>query len=262
MNSIPRLLCLATLATAAFAQTPTPSFVTSDPSLAGEIKVAKMQPNDTQPEAHMPPSATSNNQPDLQLRSIPDRTVLPTATVLRLKLTRSLSTASARPGEQFTATLTRPVEVEGLTIIPTGAAVNCRVERAHGARRFAGKPLLSIKARSVRMSNGEELNFTATVVDTATPRQLKVDEEGNVRGASPNPMNKIEMGALTGVGAVAGAVIAGPEGLLIGTASGAVVAAGHILIKHRELTLPVGTELIFELDAPASVSRPQMGGMQ
>jgi hypothetical protein len=75
-------------------------------------------------------------------------------------------------------------------------------------------------------------------------------------------MDKIELGTLAGTGAVAGAVIAGPEGFLIGTASGAAIAAGHIVVKHRELTLPAGTELIFELDSPASSARPQMGGMQ
>ena len=70
------------------------------------------------------------------------------------------------------------------------------------------------------------------------------------------------MGSLAGVGAIAGAVIAGPEGFLVGTASGVMVAAGHIVVKHHELTLPAGTELIFELDAPATAAHPQMGGMQ
>jgi hypothetical protein len=48
--------------------------------------------------------------------------------------------------------------------------------------------------------------------------------------------------------------------LLIGTASGAVLAVGHIIVKHRDLTLPAGTELIFELDSPATTARPQLGG--
>jgi hypothetical protein len=263
MNSFPRLLCMAALATAAFAQTPDTSFVTSDPSLAGENRTAN-QPSDqhrSKPSAYGASSASAN-QPDLQLRTIPERVLLPTATVLRLKLTSAISTASARPGQQFTATLTRPVEVGGQIVIPAGATVNCKVNRAHGARRLAGKPLLSIKAIGVRSASGDELSFSASVVDTGNPRHLDVDEEGSVRGASPNPLNKVELGALAGAGAIAGAVIAGPEGLLLGSASGAVVAAGHIAIKHRELTLPAGTELIFELDAPATSARPQQGGMQ
>jgi hypothetical protein len=239
MNSFPRLLCLASLATAAaFAQTNnSPS---ADPTLAALA-----------------------SPPDLQVRSPQERTVLPTATVLRLKLNRAVSTTTAKPGEQLTATLTQPVQVDGATVVPAGATVNCLVMRAHGASRFRGKPSLSIKAISVQTPTRGQLNFTASVVDTATPRKLDVDQEGRIRGVTPNPMDKIEAGALAGTGAIAGAVIAGPEGLLIGTATGAAIAAGHIIVKHRELTLPAGTELIFELDAPATLAtHPQMGGMQ
>jgi hypothetical protein len=202
----------------------------------------------------------SASQPVLQPRSSSGEIVLPTATVLRLKLLRSISTASARPGEQFFATLTRAVEVDGRAIIPAGTSVTCRVDDAHSARRWARKPSLSIKALSVRTPSGEVLDFTASVIDTATPRRLDVDQEGRVHGVTPNPMDKVELGSLAGVGLVAGAVIAGPEGLFIGTASGAALAAGHIVVKHRNLTLPAGTELIFELDEPATITRPQMGG--
>ncbi len=254
MNRIPRLLCLVALATAAFAQAPTPDFVTSDPSLAGEVITARARPEAVTPAVDL------GSQPDLQIRS--GATMLPTATVLRLKLTSAISTATARPGQQFAATLSKSVEVNGRAVIPAGTTVNCQVERAKGVRRFAGKPLLTIKAISLSMPNGEELNFTASVVDTATPRKLDVDREGRIRGATPNPLNKLELGALTGVGAVAGVVIAGPEGLLLGAGSGAALAAGHIMVKHRDLTLPAGTELIFELDAPATTARPQMGGVQ
>jgi hypothetical protein len=262
MNIFPRLLCLATLATAAFAQSPSTTFVTSDPSLAGESPAATAQPNNPPTQGQTQSDAMATAGKPLQLRSTPERLALPTATVLRLKLNRSISTASARPGEQFAATLIRPVEVEGRTIIPAGAMVNCEVRRTHGAHRFASKPSLSVKALSVRMPSGEELSFTASVVDTSNPHNLDVDQEGNVRGNSANPMDKVEVGSLAGAGAIAGAVIAGPEGFLIGTASGVIVAAGHILIKHHELTLPAGTELIFELDAPATASHPLMGGMQ
>jgi hypothetical protein len=267
MNSFPRLLCLAVLATSAYAQTPDSKFVTSDPTLAGEFQSAPAKPSAAQVAKPVPqtPVLTARNaepMPDLQVRTPAGHNLLPTATVLRIKLDRPISTATARPGTPLEATLTRAVEVDGRTILPSGTRVNCRLESAHGARRFAGKPSLMIKALSARMPNGDELYFSASMVDTGNPRHLDVDSEGRLRGLSPNPMNNIELGALSGAGAVAGAVIAGPEGLLFGTASGALIAAGHIVIKHRDLTLPVGTELIFELDAPATTERPQYGGEQ
>jgi hypothetical protein len=144
------------------------------------------------------------------------------------------------------------VVVDGRTIIPSGTSVTCRVDGAHAGRRLAGKPSLTIRAVSVQLPSGEILDFTASVIDSATPRKLDVDQEGRVRGATFSPMDKIETGTLAGAGLIAGAVIAGPEGLFIGAASGAAIAAGHVLIKHKNLTLPAGTELIFELDAPAT----------
>lgn len=267
MNSFPRLLCLVVLSTAAYAQTSSPDFVTSDPSLAGEFQSkpaqpAKPSPAKLSPEVHVLPAAVPVAVPDLQIRTSGDRSVLPTATVLRLKLNRPLSTTNARPGQQFEATLARPVEVNGRIVIPAGSSVSCRVESAHGPRRFAGKPSIVIKATGVRLADGDELYFSASVVDTGNPHHLDVDQEGRVRGVNSSKMNNVELGTFAGVGAIAGAVIAGPPGLLIGTSSGALVAAGHIAVKHRELTLPAGTELIFELDSPASTARPQLGGIQ
>jgi hypothetical protein len=263
MNNFPRLLCLAVLSAAAYAQTPSPNFVTSDPGLAGEFQPKTAKPSaatHSSAEIHSTPATAIAAPADLQIRT--GRSILPTATVLRLKLNRALSTTNARPGQQFEATLAQPVEVDGRLVIPAGASVSCRVDSAHGPRRIAGKPSISIKARSIRLPNGDELYFSAYIVDTGNPHHLDVDQEGRVRGADPNRMNNIELGALSATGAIAGAVIAGSTGMVIGTASGALIATGHILVKHRDLTLPAGTELIFELDAPATSERPQLSGIQ
>ena len=120
MNSFPRLLCLAALATAAFAQTPSTH---SSPL----IRSARQRDALVQPHAPAKaPAQGADAMPTASAAAIdkpaasfdPERIVLPTATVLRLKLDRAISTASARPGEQFTATLTRPVEVKGARSFP------------------------------------------------------------------------------------------------------------------------------------------------
>ena len=107
MNVFPRLLCLATLATAAFAQMPA-RLSRPIPHPAAESLTRQRQADVIAPSQQ--PTATALNTPE--------RIALPTATVLRLKLDRSISTASARPGEQFTATLTRPVEVKAAPSSP------------------------------------------------------------------------------------------------------------------------------------------------
>jgi len=277
MNRLCQLLCVVTLATVAYAQSSSPSFVTRDPSLAGEMpahttasapiaKPSAATPQPSAPIAPAPKSAEVHVLPaampaepvhDLQVRIPEGAGMLPTATVLRVKLTHPISTAKARPGEQLWATLSAPVMVDGNIVIPAGAVVQCELKNAHGARRFHGKPLMTIRARSLRTPDGTTMSFNANLVDTGNPRRLDVDPEGRVRGSNHNPMNNVELATLTGVGAIAGTVIAGPEGLLWGTVSGAMLATGHIMVKHNELTLPAGTELIFELDGPAALVNPQ-----
>ena len=287
MNRIPRLLCLTALVSStALAQTTAAASLPSDPMLASErLPADYAQASTAKPSAaHLQSSRAPSSgatftgapatiefsgessgaqlqtaalgpaQPQLQPRANVTETVLPVATVLRIRLALPISTATVRPGQKFFATLTNPVVVDGRTVIPSGTSVTCRVDGAHSGRRFAGKPSLTIRAISVQLPSGEVLRFTASVIDSATPHKLDVDQEGRVRGATFNPMDKIETGSLAGAGLIAGAVIAGgPAAIFIGAASGAAVGAGHVLVKHKDLTLPAGTELILELDAPATV---------
>ena len=278
MNRIPRLLCLTALAgSTAFAQTTASVSLPSDPTLASErmpgsytgdtqanvseAKAAKPSAAHVAAESPAVPSpdplqaaAVPPVQPQLQPRTSVTETVLPVATMLRIKLERPISTATARRGEKFFATLTAPVLVGGRTIIPKGTSVTCRVDGFRAGRRIGGKPWLAIRATSVQLPSGEVLQFTASVIDSAIPHKLDVDQEGRVRGRTFNPMDKVETGALAGTGLIAGAVIAGgPAAIFIGAASGAAVGAGHTLIKHKDLTLGTGTELIFQLDSPATV---------
>ena len=289
MNRIPRLLCLTALAgSTAFAQSN--ASLPSDPALASEnipgsyatetqadhpakpsaARVAAVQSSTDAGDAQLYPStptagalggplqaaaiAPTQPQPQLQPRSSVTETVLPVATALHLKLERPVSTATAHRGDKFFATLTSPVVVDGRTIIPSGTSVTCRVDGFRAGRRIGGKPWLAIRAVSVQLPSGEVLQFTASMIDTATPGKLDVDQEGRVRGRNFTAMDKIETGALAGTGLIAGAVIAGgPAAIFIGAASGAAVGAGHTLIKHRNLTLAAGTQLIFQLDSPATV---------
>lgn len=299
MKHILRLFILLAMATMAFGQDRSSSFVQSDPSLATEVPakpsaahVAKpaaaddhstiMYPNEQEPymkEAYSPEPAqpvaaapaTENTapmakgsernapaaQPETRLRTRPEAAsaVLPTATVLRIKLEQSLSTESVRRGQKVEATLTRPVEVDGRVILPAGTYVECEVLGAKNPRRIAGKPMLLLKARKAQLPEGGDLYFSASMIDTANPRHLDVDQEGRLRGVSDNAKDNVELAALTGTGAIAGAVIAGPAGFAVGTVTGAGMATGHRLVKHHHLTVPAGTELIFELDEPATTSR-------
>jgi len=225
------VLCALALAGAAFAQDST-----NKPSAAWPAKEVQQQPS----------------------RSLETRAaapwLLPTGTAIRIKLERSLSTSKNHIGDKFSGHITEPVRVNDRTLIPAGSTVTGSIDRRSQPRRFAGHPSLRLRPEQMTFPNGESYAIDAVVVDSGNPRRNKVNEEGRISSPPVSSNEKIETVALTGTGAVTGAVVAGPAGLVLGAAAGATVSGGHYLLKRHSMELPAGTVLILELNAPVQLA--------
>jgi len=193
-------------------------------------------------------------RPRRHLESRRSSSLLPTGTAIRIRLERTLSTGKNHVGDKFFGHITDPVRVKDRILVPAGSTVTGFIDRLSQPHRFAGHPSLRLRPDKILLPNGESYAIDATVVDSGNPRRNKVDEEGRISGPSISTNEKIETAALTGTGAVAGAVIAGPPGLLMGAAAGATVSAGHYLVKRHSMELPAGTVLILELNAPLQLA--------
>ncbi len=209
------------------------------------------------------PSAawTEDEAPHSQPRGLETRTaspwLLPTGTAIRIKLERPLSTSKNRVGDKFYSHITEPIRVNDRTLIPAGSTVTGSIDRSSQPRRFAGHPSLRLRPERMTLPNGESFVIEATVVDSGNPGRNKVSEEGRISGPAVSGQEKIEAVALTGTGAIAGAVVAGPAGMAVGAAAGATVSGGHYLLKRRSLELPAGTVLILELNAPVHLGNTE-----
>lgn len=200
------------------------------------------------------PAWTDNETPNPQHRGLETRPaspwLLPTGTAIRIKLERPLSTSKDRIGDKFDSHVIEPIRINDRTLIPVGSTVTGSIDRASQPRRFAGRPSLRLRPERVTLPNGESFVIEAAVVDSGNPRRNKVSEEGRISGPAVSGHEKIETVALTGTGAIAGAVVAGPAGAAVGAAAGATISGGHYLIKRRSMELPAGTVLILELNSP------------
>src|SRR5690242_10082522 len=82
------------------------------------------------------PTADSNSAATLPFASEKkttaalDSATVPTGTLVSVRLQQSVSSASARSGEEFAAVLDEPLVSEGKTIAPRGATVTGRVVSA------------------------------------------------------------------------------------------------------------------------------------
>jgi hypothetical protein len=101
--------------------------------------------------------------------------VIPTGTQLTLRLTEALGSRISEPGQTFSATLDRDVNIGGRTIFPAGTLVNGRVVSARPAGALAGEANL-------------QLQVTLLQVDS---RQFNVQTAVNTFGPTIHGKNKV-----------------------------------------------------------------------
>jgi hypothetical protein len=221
----------------------------------GIVGIAKPQPA-AQPQ---PNSAPVGTQPALMSRGAavdPDGDMvnpnplqpgqLAQGASIRVRLLTRLSTTESQQGEVFRTSVASDVLQDGQVLIPAGAEIDGRVAQvSSGTVRSHGTILL--RPDTVILADGSRYHLDAQVTGTPGSR-TRVNGEGFINPGSRVKRNAILYGGAVGVGATAGALIAGPVGAVTGGAIGAGAVTAHIIFNHSEATLEPGTVLLLTLD--------------
>jgi hypothetical protein len=169
----------------------------------------------------------------------PSPVVIPNGTPLHVRVDASIDTRRNRAGDQFTATLSQPIEVEGRTVVPAGTEFSGHVTMAGASGRLKGRAALGLKLDAFRL-NGREYPIQTTSVDRVSAAHKK--------------RNAILIGGGTGLGAALGAIAGGPKGALIGAGAGAAAGtAGAAATGKRQVAIRAETPLRFTLRAPVDM---------
>ena len=179
---------------------------------------------------------------------------VPAGTALRARLQTTLSTFSNKAGDAFTGQVTQAVTVDGQTLIPVGTTLQGRVTKVSEPRRIKGRPTIGILPEAMTLASGEKLPLSATLVDTNLRDGSDVNEEGQFKGPSHDRKDLLLLGAGTGGGILIGALSAGAKGSGIGAVIGGGAAIGYWLYQRNAAVLPMGTELVIELDGPLTLA--------
>ena len=179
---------------------------------------------------------------------------VPAGTALKVRLQTTLSTFSNKSGDAFVAQLTQAVTLNGQTLIPIGTTLQGRVTKVTEPRRIKGRPTIGMVPESVVLATGEKLPISATLVDTNLRDGSDVNEEGQFKGPSHDRKDLLLLGAGTGGGILIGALSAGAKGSGIGAVIGGGAAIGYWLYQRNAAVLPMGTELVIELDGPMTLA--------
>jgi Bacterial conjugation TrbI-like protein len=180
---------------------------------------------------------------------------IPAGTTLHCRLTQTLSTQLNFQGDPFTATVSEPYLVNGKEVIPAGSTLEGRISELQRPGRLKGVGEMQLAVTRLSFPDGRSFTLNATLLSTYGAEGARVNsEEGVVRGPSSRIKDLEEVGTGMGGGGFLGTLIGGFHGAVIGGAIGG--AAGLIDTLRRrgkDLTLPTGTQLNYQLTRPLVV---------
>jgi hypothetical protein len=168
-----------------------------------------------------------------------NKVTVPAGTTLTVRLRKTLSSKTSKPGDTFPASLKNSVKVGGNTVIPAGAAVEGKVVNAKKQGAFAGEADLVLELVSVSV-HGKTYSIST---DTWAQSQ---------KGKGKRTAGVIGGGAAGG--AIIGALAGGGKGAAIGAGAGA--AAGTAVAGGtggKNIDLPAESTLSFTLAQPVRI---------
>ena len=165
--------------------------------------------------------------------------VVPAETVISVVLDESVGSKISTPGQNFSASVREPVEVDGRVAIPKGARATGIVKDAKPAGRFKGGAQLELTLVSI------DINGASYDVHTTAPNETS-------KGKGKRTAALVGGGA--GGGALIGGLAGGGKGALIGGLIGAAAGTGGAgLTGNRDITLPAETPITFKLVDPLEI---------
>lgn len=203
--------------------------------------------NDQQAQNTPPPIAPAPVTPAVTPQAPPpppppQRVTIPAGTQVSIRLNDPLDSERNHVGDTFHAQLSAPIDVDGETVIPSGADVVGRVANVQSAGRFAGSSLLTLELTSLSV-NGKSYGLQTN----QWSRQGK--------GEGKSTATKVGIG--TAAGAILGGIIGGGRGAAIGAASGAGAGTGVSAAKKGE-QIKLGPEAVLNFQTiNAMVVTPQ-----
>lgn len=164
---------------------------------------------------------------------------VPEGTAMHVTLDQSLASDKNRSGDEFEASVSSPVVMDGKTVIPKGARVRGRVIEARESGRLQHVAHLRLALRAVEVGGKSYDIETSSVSRT---------------GGSHKKRNLELIGGGSALGALIGGVAGGGKGALIGAAAGAGAGtATAAATGKKEITIPAETPLAFKLTQPVTI---------
>ena len=172
---------------------------------------------------------------------IPAKLTIKAGTYVTVRLNEILSSDRSMAGDAFTATLTKPIVVDGIVVAQSGQNVTGRVTEAKKAGRVSGTSRLGIQLVELPVVDGQQLPIQSELLTR--------------NGTTSTGRDAGAIAATTGVGAAIGAGVNGGVGAGVGAGAGLVVGlAGVLLTRGNPTVVYPETMMTFRVNQDVTVS--------
>jgi type IV secretion system protein VirB10 len=182
-----------------------------------------------------------------------DALSIPAGTMLHCRITQTLTTKLNSEGDAFTMSVVEPVTIDGRLAIPVGSTLAGHVTRMERPGRIKGVGQMRLNVEQITLADGRSLPLAATLITAYGVDNVKVvGSEGLIKVPSSRFPDFEEIGAGTAGGTLLGLIFAHP---LIGATVGlTATTADRLRRRGKDLTLPAGTELNYQLTRELSLA--------
>jgi len=182
-----------------------------------------------------PPSAYVNRGP------IPPKLTIKPGTFVTVRLNQGLSSDRNHVGDAFSATLAKPVVVDGVVVADRGQTVGGKVVEAKKAGRVEGVSRLAVQLTDLTLADGQPAPVQTQLYSRNGPTSVGRDVAA--------------VGATTATGAAIGAAAGWGTGAAIGAGAGALAGIVGVLVTRGHPTLLYPEQILtFRVEAPITVS--------
>lgn len=164
--------------------------------------------------------------------SAQSRVVLPAGTVIIVRTTQPLQSASATNGQTFETNVEESIGVDQFTVIPAGSKIRGVVALARPATRQQSG-VIDLVFDRLTLPNGSTFPITGKLTSTDSAERRQIDSDPNAR--------VVLVGERGGIGAA----IAGAGSSK--SANNIFAALGNMLSEGRDVSVPAGTPIAVEL---------------
>ena len=245
--TFPVTLSLLAACSLAFAQDPQDAPPPAETQQAGPNhgwrRVGEPPPPDTSSRDYTPEPESQGREPEQNPANygVPPQLTLRPGTFVTVRVNGWLSSDRNQAGDAFSATLVRPIVVDGVVVAQPGQSVGGRVAEAKKAGRVEGVSRLGLQLTELTLVDGQQIPVQCGLINRSGPTSVGRDA-GAIAGT-------------TALGAAAGAAADWGRGAAIGAGAGAVVGVvGVLLTRGHPTVIYPESVLTFRIDEPVTIS--------